>query len=119
MNVTRNRAKYEIGNGIGLTMNGKPDFSHDMTKAVRAHGNAAEWIPIQMVMILALGFIGYEVNTGWFSYLNIAIVVFRILLTHGLLFCPTLSKKYVTRLIGASGTFLTTLILAALFFFNI
>ena len=119
-NVSRNRLKYEIGNGPGLISSGKIDMTHDLTKAVRAHGNAAEWIPLQMIMILAHSVIGYyDVNDGWFAWFNLSIVIFRLLLSHGLLYCPTLNKKYWSRFIGASGTFLTTLILAALFFVNI
>jgi hypothetical protein len=58
INVTAHRVKLKVSLGDG----GNPE----MLRMIRLHGNAVEYVPLALVMMLA-----YEINGGWHAALHI------------------------------------------------
>jgi len=77
--------------------------SDPLLKAIRAHGNATEYIPILAVLILILGM---TTDAPYATVLMIAAVAFRVIHAAALLTSPTLASNTVPRSIGAAGTYL-------------
>jgi uncharacterized protein len=74
INVTVHRAKLKVPLGDG----GNPK----MLRMIRLHGNAVEYIPLALALMLA-----YEINGGWHIALHIigiALVAGRVLQTAGM-----------------------------------
>jgi uncharacterized membrane protein YecN with MAPEG domain len=74
INVTMHRVKLSVPLGDG----GKPQ----MLRMIRLHGNAAEYVPLAILLMLI-----YEINGGWPTALHIigiALVVGRLLQTWGM-----------------------------------
>lgn len=104
-NVTRHRAMR------GAT--GGPQMSTDPTDrlfiAVRAHGNAAEYVPTLAVLILVCS----ALTEGWWlNVLMVGAVLFRYLHAVGMLTASTLADHGPVRDIGAAGTYATGIALA-------
>jgi uncharacterized membrane protein YecN with MAPEG domain len=101
INVTVHRGKF----GINLGDNNHPQ----MLRMVRMHGNAAEQIPLALVLMLV-----FEINGGSHTALHIAgtaLVISRLLHAWGLW---TTEKPNFGRVAGQSVTWLTTAALAVL-----
>jgi uncharacterized membrane protein YecN with MAPEG domain len=98
-NVTRHRTIR------GNTGNQMPtDPADRMFIAQRAHGNAAEYVPTLIVLILVCA----RLSDGWWvQALAIAAVVSRSLHAVGLLTSRTMATHGPVRDIGAMGTYLT------------
>jgi uncharacterized membrane protein YecN with MAPEG domain len=101
MNVTIHRAKCKVPLGDG----GNPD----MLRMIRIHGNAAEYVPIALVLMLL-----YEINGGSHALLHtvgVVLIVARLLHVTGLWRStdPTFG-----RISGPTLTWLTTLVLAVM-----
>jgi uncharacterized membrane protein YecN with MAPEG domain len=98
-NVTRHRS---IRGGTGNQM--PTDPADRMFIAIRAHGNAAEYVPTLIVLLLVC-----DVLTGgwWVSALGIAAVAVRTLHAVGLLSAKTMASHGPVRDIGALGTYVT------------
>ena len=102
-NVSRNRALRGAGNQL------PSDPSDKLLIAIRAHGNAAEYVPILVVLFLLVG----ARSPGWLAIpLIIAATLARLLHAYGMLTSPTLAAPTKAREIGASGTYLVGLGLA-------
>jgi uncharacterized membrane protein YecN with MAPEG domain len=103
-NVTRHRAIR------GATGNQLPNDPADrMFIAIRAHGNAAEYVPTLCVLLLICG----TLSDGWWvDVLAVAAVVARYTHAAGMLTSRTLASHGPLRDIGALGTYLTGLALA-------
>ena len=74
INVTVHRVKLQVSLGDG--------GNAQMLRMIRLHGNAAEYVPLGLVLMLA-----YEINGGWHWALHvagIALVVARVLQTWGM-----------------------------------
>ena len=74
INVTRHRVKLEVPLGDG----GNPQ----MLRMIRLHGNAVEYVPLALLLMLT-----YEINGGWHAALHvsgIALVAGRLLQTWGM-----------------------------------
>ena len=74
INVTVHRVKLGVSLGDG--------DNPQMLRMIRLHGNAVEYIPISLVMMLI-----YEINGGWQVVLHaagIALVIGRLLQTAGM-----------------------------------
>ena len=74
INVTVHRVKLQVPLGDG----GKPQ----MLRMIRLHGNAAEYIPLALVLMAI-----YELNGGWHAALHVigvALVAGRLLQTWGM-----------------------------------
>src|SRR5262249_21317259 len=97
-NVSRMRGKTKTGIGSG------DDPSGPLNKAVRAHGNAAEYIPIFVVLFLYMA----QVGTGeWLKWVAILITVCRILQALGMLMTKTFNAPpHPLRVSGWTGTYL-------------
>jgi uncharacterized membrane protein YecN with MAPEG domain len=71
INVTVHRVKLKVGLGDG----GNPE----MLRMIRLHGNAVEYLPIAIVLMIA-----YELNGGWHLALHVigvALVAGRLIQT--------------------------------------
>ncbi|WP_328321575.1 MAPEG family protein [Kribbella sp. NBC_00382] len=87
--------------------NGGPQASTDpadrLLIAVRAHGNAAEYIPTMIVLLLVCSALS---DSWWVDALSIAALVVRTVHAVGMLTAKTLAAHGPLRDIGALGTYL-------------
>jgi uncharacterized membrane protein YecN with MAPEG domain len=103
INVTVHRVKLKVSLGDG----GNPE----MLRMIRLHGNAVEYIPLAIVLMLA-----YELNGGWHTALHIvgiALVAGRLIQT---------AAMWSTEVAGpgrGTGQTLTWLSIAALALLNL
>jgi uncharacterized protein len=98
-NVTRHRAIR------GATGNQMPSDPADrMFIAQRAHGNAAEYVPTLLVLIVVCALLS---DGWWVEALAAAAVVSRYLHAVGMLTAETLASHGPVRDIGAMGTYVT------------
>ena len=70
---------------------------------MRAHANAAEYVPVLAVLSLYLGAGGPAV---WIEWTMIAAAVSRYLVAIGFLACTTLARPHPLKALGALGTYL-------------
>ncbi|GAA1699431.1 MAPEG family protein [Kribbella yunnanensis] len=96
-NVTRHRAMRGGGNQAPT------DPADPLLIAVRAHGNAAEYIPTLLVLLLVCSFLS---NSWVVEALAIAALVVRTTHAIGMLTAKTLAAHGPLRDIGALGTYL-------------
>lgn len=97
-NVTR----YRITRG----KNGGPQASMDPADrlfiAVRAHGNAAEYIPTLVILII----VGSTLTSGWWlETLAVAAFAVRVIHAASMLTAKTLDRHSPVRDVGAFGTY--------------
>ena len=105
VSVARVRSQRGYGNDA--------DSTAWLTKAVRAHGNAAEYIPILMLLII----IAESSNKpDWADYLYFATIAVRVSHAAGMLLSPDINKAHPLRFIGVLGTYLCGLALAGMAF---
>jgi uncharacterized membrane protein YecN with MAPEG domain len=71
--------------------------------AVRAHGNATEYVPTRIVLIL---FIGASEPSAWMLVIAVAAVVARYVHAVGIFVAGDMARATPLRLIGAIGTYL-------------
>lgn len=97
-NVTRHRATR------GSEEQVPTDPSDRLLIAQRAHGNAAEYVPTMLVLLLLCS----ALTDGWWvSVLGIAAVAVRTIHAIGILTSTTLAEHGPLRDVGALGTYLT------------
>ncbi|WP_027860075.1 MAPEG family protein [Marmoricola sp. URHB0036] len=103
-NVTRHRAVR------GATGNQMPTEPTDrMFIAIRAHGNASEYVPTLCVLLLICG----TLSDGWWvDALAVAAVLARYIHAIGMLRSETMAAHGPLRDIGAMGTYVIGLALA-------
>ncbi|WP_112238341.1 MAPEG family protein [Kribbella monticola] len=98
-NVTRHRAI--IGSKGG---NQQPtDPADRLLIAIRAHGNAAEYIPTMIVLVLVCSALS---DSWWVDALAVAALVVRTVHAAGMLTSKTLATHGPLRDVGALGTYL-------------
>ena len=96
VSLTRRRTKTGIGSGN--------DPAGPMSKAVRAHGNAAEYVPIFVALFLYFLLSGAG---GWIAWMAIIVTVCRVLHALGMLMSKDFnSPPHPLRAIGALGTYI-------------
>jgi len=107
---------FGLGLAVSLTRGSAQriiGYSDDPTdrlhKLCRAHGNAAEYVPILAILIYILGARG---PAAWITWTFIAATVFRYLHAAGMIFPATLAAPNPMRFLGALGTYLAGLVLA-------
>jgi uncharacterized membrane protein YecN with MAPEG domain len=87
--------------------NGGPQASTDpadrLLIAVRAHGNAAEYIPTMIVLLLVCSALS---DSWWVDALSVAALAVRTVHAVGMLSAKTLAAHGPLRDIGALGTYL-------------
>jgi uncharacterized membrane protein YecN with MAPEG domain len=71
--------------------------------AIRAHGNAAEYVPTLIVLFLL---VAIRVPAWWTAVLIVAATAARITHAAGLLTSDSLAAESIPRMIGAVGTYL-------------
>jgi uncharacterized membrane protein YecN with MAPEG domain len=95
VSLTRGRVKVGIGTG--------DDPDGPLSKAVRAHGNAAEFIPLFVALFLYFLLSGAG---GWITWVVVIVTIARVLHAIGMLITPTFrAKPHPLRAIGAMGTY--------------
>lgn len=98
-NVTRHRAiRGDTGNQMPT------DPADRMFIAQRAHGNAAEYVPTLIGLLIVCSAF---VDGWWLDALAVAAVVSRLLHAVGMLTSTTLASHGPLRDVGAAGTYLT------------
>lgn len=85
------------------------DPSHPLFKAIRAHGNTAEYAPMLGVLML---YLGVHSPAQWIQWTMIAVTACRYLIVIGILSSATLDRPHPIRFIGALGTYVGGMILA-------
>lgn len=78
------------------------DPAHPLTKAVRAHGNTAEYAAFMALLIYLLGQRGGGDAVAW---LMIGGTASRLAFFAGMVFSPNLSRPHPVRFAGALGTY--------------
>jgi uncharacterized membrane protein YecN with MAPEG domain len=96
-NVTRHRAIR------GATGNQQPSDPADrMYIAQRAHGNASEYVPTLIALLIVCSVL---TDGWWLDALSIAAVALRGLHAVGMLTSTTLAKRSPVKELGAMGTY--------------
>lgn len=103
--------RVSVLRGRFRTAYGAPDDPADpLFRAVRAHGNAAEYIPMLAVLMLLVAVQG---SSWWTQALCLAAVGVRVLHAVAISRTPRRSTPAADRLIGAIGTYAVGIALAA------
>lgn len=98
INVSFTRRSTKTGIGAG------PDPAGPMSKAVRAHGNAAEYVPIFVALFLYFLMSGAG---GWVAWVAIIVTICRVLHAMGMYMSKDFNRPpHPLRSIGALGTYL-------------
>jgi uncharacterized protein len=105
-NVSRLRLRRERAGGAQYAT----DAGDGLFKAVRAHGNAAEYVPTLAVLMLL---VGARDPAPWALGAMIGATASRLLHVYGILASPTLDRQTAARFVGAVGTYLFGLVLVA------
>jgi uncharacterized membrane protein YecN with MAPEG domain len=85
-----------------------------MNKAVRAHGNAAEYVPIFVALFLYFLLAGAG---GWIEWVAIIVTACRVLHALGMLMTQSFNRPpHPLRAIGALGTYVGGLMLGIALF---
>ena len=73
-----------------------------LTKAIRAHGNASEYIPLFVAGLLYLN----TTSPGFFvTGLAVAVLICRLLHAAGTLLAPSVGERHPLKFVGALGTY--------------
>jgi hypothetical protein len=104
LNVSRLRVRHNV-------LIGSDDFTHPLTKAVRAQANAAEYVPVLVAIFLYLSIIG---TAAWVAWIAVIVTLARLLHCAGMYLSPDLNKPHPLRLAGALLTYLGGLALGIL-----
>jgi uncharacterized membrane protein YecN with MAPEG domain len=73
-----------------------------LAKAIRAHGNASEYIPL---FVAGLLYLNVAAPSGFTTGLAVAVVVFRMLHAAGTLVSQSASERHPLKFVGALGTY--------------
>ena len=101
-NVSRIRAQSKVGFGTSDEPQGP------LNRAIRAHGNSAEYTPIFLVLFLYFLSTG---TSGWITWVVVAVTVCRVLHPIAIFMAPDLNAIYPPRFVAALGTYLGGLVL--------
>jgi uncharacterized membrane protein YecN with MAPEG domain len=85
------------------------DPADPLLKAIRAHGNTAEYAPMLAILML---YLGAHSAPAWIVWTMIVATVCRFLIVIGILASPTLDRPHPLRFIGALGTYVGGVILS-------
>jgi hypothetical protein len=95
-NVSMMRGKTRIGVGSNS------DPSGPLNKAIRAHGNAAEYLPLFVAIFLYFSLVG---ASRWVAWVAVAVTACRFSHALGMYLSADLNKAQPLRFIGALGTY--------------
>ena len=88
------------------------DPKSPLKKAIRAHGNCVEYVPMLSLMILAIGLAIPMLMSPWVIALMLAAVASRYVHAAGILTGGSIYEANQLKVIGAAGTYLTGSILS-------
>ena len=83
----------------------------DLAKAIRAHGNAAEYIPLYVVLFL---YLSASPPGTWVVAVAVVATLSRFSHAAGMLLAPTTGRPHPLRFLGAFGTYATLFALGSL-----
>ncbi len=109
LGVSLSRARSQRGFGIDA------DSSAWLSRAVRAQGNASEYIPVLILLMLILELEG---SPNWADWLYLAACASRYSHAAGMLLSRDLNKPHPLRAIGALGTYACGFILSGLVLYS-
>ena len=95
-NVSMNRMRARTGVGGGS------DPSGLLNKSIRAHGNAAEYIPLFVLLFLYFGFAG---AASWIRWVVVVVTACRLLHPVSLYLSADLNKAQPLRFLSSVGTY--------------
>jgi uncharacterized membrane protein YecN with MAPEG domain len=110
-NVTRMRAQRGPSGEQFPT-----DPADKMLIAIRAHGNAAEYVPTLIVLLIVCSTL---TDSRWIDALAIVALAARAVHAVGIMTGPSLATHTIVRDVGAAGTYLTGLALAVTALVNV
>ena len=90
-NVSYMRVKTQVGIGTDAEPSGR------LNRAIRAHGNASEYIPIFVALFLYFLVSG---ASGWITWVVIGVTVCRVLHPISMFLAPDLNRAYPLRFIA-------------------
>ncbi len=105
-NVSRERRSVTV-----TQHEAEADPTSTLRRAIRAHGNCIEYVPMLSLMILALG-LRLPLLPGWIAALMIAAVASRYIHAVGILTGGSVHEANALKKIGAAGTYLTGAVLS-------
>ena len=106
-NVSRER-----GSVIKTQHEAEADPASSLRKAIRAHGNCIEYVPMLSLMILAVG-LRSPMLPWWIIALMYAAVASRYIHAAGVLTGGSVYEGNALKAVGAVGTYLTGILLSA------
>lgn len=75
-----------------------------LTKAIRAHGNASEYIPLIVVVLL---YLNWAHPSSFVSVVAVVATLSRVLHAVGMFSIPNVNERHPLRYIGALGTYVS------------
>jgi uncharacterized protein len=105
-NVSRERRSVTV-----TQHEAEADPASALRRAIRAHGNCIEYVPMLSLMILALG-LRLPLLPGWIAALMLAAVASRYIHAVGILTGGSVHEANALKKIGAAGTYLTGAVLS-------
>lgn len=108
-NVSRERRSLTV-----LPHEAEADPESALRKAIRAHGNCTEYVPMLSLMIMAIGLAIPMLISKWIVGLMFAAVASRYVHAAGILTGGSVYEANLMKSIGAVGTYLTGAILSVI-----
>lgn len=102
-NVSLTRGSTKTGIGTGSDLSGR------LNKAIRAHGNASEYIPIFALLFFWFGDTEGVNDTAanhWITWVVIGVTICRVLHPIAIFMSPDLNRAYPLRFVASLGTYL-------------
>jgi uncharacterized protein len=96
LNVSMTRSRMKVGIGTGDSPSGP------LNRAIRAHGNASEYIPIFVVLFLYFLTTG---ASGWITWVVVGVTICRVLHAMSMFMAPDLNSVYALRFVASLGTY--------------
>lgn len=93
------------------------DPKSDLRKAIRAHGNCVEYVPMLSLMILALG-LRMPLMPWWVAALMMLAVFFRYLHAYSILVGESVYVGSTLKVVGAVGTYGVGVVLSGILIFR-
>ncbi len=106
-NVSRERRSVAV-----TQHEAEADPKSALRKAIRAHGNCIEYVPMLSLMIIAIGLAIPVLLSWWIAALMLAAVASRYIHAAGILTGGSVYEANTLKRIGAAGTYLTGLVLS-------
>ena len=96
-NVSLTRVQTKVGFGTDS------DPTSRLNRAIRAHGNASEYVPLFVVLFLYFLASG---ASGWITWVVVIVTICRILHPISIFIAPDLNGRHALRFVSAVGTYL-------------